>query len=123
MKLILASNNAHKAQEFREILSPLGIDVVTQSEAGCNFEAEENGKTFRENARIKALAAMEATGLPSVADDSGIEVNAMNGGPGRQRENPEDFREIARTLLCAYLSVRSPHNGSCGHFVSHNPAF
>ena len=82
MKIVLASNNRDKLREIREILSASGIEIVSQSEAGCNFEAEENGKTFRENARIKALAAMEATGLPSVADDSGIEVNAMNGGPG-----------------------------------------
>ena len=58
MRLILASNNAHKAREFREILAPLGIDVLTQSEAGCDFEADETGETFEENAYIKAEAAM-----------------------------------------------------------------
>ncbi len=82
MKLILASNNAHKAQEFREILSPLGIDVVTQSEAGCNFEADETGSTFEENAFIKAEAAMKATGEAAVSDDSGLEVDALGGAPG-----------------------------------------
>lgn len=82
MKLILASNNAHKAREFREILSPLGIEVVTQGEAGCDFEADETGETFEENAFIKAEAAMKATGLPAVSDDSGLEVDALNGEPG-----------------------------------------
>ncbi len=82
MKIILASNNADKLREIREILSPMGIEVISQSEAGCRFEAEENGTTFTENARIKARAAMEATGRPCVADDSGLEVNAMGGGPG-----------------------------------------
>lgn len=82
MKLILASNNKDKLREVREILDGSGIEILSQSEAGCNFEAEENGTTFEENARIKAKAAMEATGLPCVADDSGIEINAMNGGPG-----------------------------------------
>ena len=82
MKLILASNNAHKAREFREILAPLDIEVMTQSEAGCNFEADETGTTFEENAYIKAEAAMKATGLPSVSDDSGLEVDALGGEPG-----------------------------------------
>lgn len=82
MKMILASNNRDKLREVREILSPYGIEVISQSEAGCRFEAEETGSTFEENARIKAKAAVEATGLPCVADDSGIEINAMGGGPG-----------------------------------------
>ncbi|MGM9521625.1 MAG: RdgB/HAM1 family non-canonical purine NTP pyrophosphatase [Oscillospiraceae bacterium] len=82
MKLILASNNKDKLREIREILSGTGLEVISQREAGCSFEAEENGKTFRENARIKARAAMEATGIAALADDSGLEVNAMDGGPG-----------------------------------------
>lgn len=82
MKIILASNNKDKLREVREILAPSGIEVLSQREAGCDFEAEENGATFTENARIKARAAMEATGLPCVADDSGIEINAMDNGPG-----------------------------------------
>lgn len=82
MKIVLASNNKDKLREVREILTDTGIEVISQSEAGCRFEAEENGTTFEENARIKAQAAMKATGLPCVADDSGIEINAMNGAPG-----------------------------------------
>lgn len=82
MKIILASNNRDKLREVREILAPAGIEVLSQSEAGCHIEAEENGTTFVENARIKAKAAVAATGLPCVADDSGLEVNAMDNGPG-----------------------------------------
>lgn len=82
MKLILASNNAHKAREFREILAPLGVDVVTQSEAGCHFEVDETGTTFEENAFLKAEAAMKATGEAAVSDDSGLEVDALGGEPG-----------------------------------------
>ena len=82
MKLILASNNLNKLREVREILDGSGIEVVSQREAGCDFEVEETGTTFEENARIKALAAIRATGLPAAADDSGLEVNAMDGGPG-----------------------------------------
>lgn len=82
MEIILASNNRDKLREIREILAPAGIQVLSQSEAGCHFEAEENGATFVENARIKALAAMRATGRPCVADDSGLELDALDGGPG-----------------------------------------
>lgn len=101
MQIILASNNKDKLREIREILGPLGFTVVSQSEAGCHFEAEETGKTFEENARIKARAAVAATGRPCVADDSGLEVNAMDNGPGvyssrfcGDRGYPETCREI-----------------------------
>ena len=82
MKLVLASNNKGKLREIREIMAGSGIEILSQREAGCEFEAEETGTSFDENARIKALAAMRATGLPAAADDSGLEVNAMNGAPG-----------------------------------------
>jgi len=82
VKLVLASNNPGKLREIREILAGSGIGIVSQREAGCDFEAEETGSTFLENARIKALAAMRATGLPAAADDSGLEVAALGGAPG-----------------------------------------
>ena len=82
MKLILASNNAGKVIEFREILAGTGIEVIPQREAGCDFEVDETGETFEENAFLKAEAAMKATGLPALADDSGIAVDALNGAPG-----------------------------------------
>ena len=81
MKLILASNNAHKVREFNEILSPLGIELVPQSQAGCNFEVDETGTTFEENAYLKAAAVTAVTGLPAVADDSGLAVDALDGAP------------------------------------------
>ena len=65
MKLVLASNNKGKLREIREIMAGSGIEVLSQREAGCEFEAEETGTSFDENARIKALAAMRATGLPA----------------------------------------------------------
>lgn len=82
MKLILASNNANKLREVREILEGTGIEVLSQKEAGCDFEVEETGTTYEENARLKAMAVVRATGLPAVADDSGLEINAMDGAPG-----------------------------------------
>lgn len=82
MKLVLASKNAHKLVEMREILSAQGVDVVLESDVGADVEVEETGSTFEENALLKAKAVMEATGLPAVADDSGLMVDALNGAPG-----------------------------------------
>ena len=82
MKLVVATNNQHKLVEFRRILEPIGFEVLSQKEAGVSVNPDENGTTFAENAKIKALAVFEACGLPSVADDSGLCVDAMNGGPG-----------------------------------------
>ena len=82
MKLVLATNNEGKVREFARILEPLGIEVMTQKQAGVHVSPEENGTTFAENARIKAMAGYEATGLPTVADDSGLCIDAMNGEPG-----------------------------------------
>ena len=82
MKVVMASNNAHKIAELRAILSAYGLDVVSQREAGVHVEPEETGTTFEENSRIKAVAVMQACGLPAVADDSGLMVDALNGEPG-----------------------------------------
>lgn len=95
MKIILASNNANKLREVREILSTAGIDVISQSEAGADIEVEENGKTFAENAYLKAKAVYDLTGLPVIADDSGLEVDALDGAPGifSARYAPEGQRK------------------------------
>lgn len=82
MKLILASNNAHKLSEFRSLTEGLGIELVSQREAGCDFEVDETGTTFEENAYLKAAAVTAATGEIAVADDSGLAVDALNGEPG-----------------------------------------
>ncbi len=82
MEFILASNNKKKLREMAQILSQEGCTVVSMAEAGVHSEPEENGATFEENARIKARAAMLASGRPCIADDSGIEVDALGGAPG-----------------------------------------
>ena len=82
MKLVLASKNAHKLVEMKDILSQLGVEVVLESEAGVDVDVEETGTTFEENAYLKAHAVMEASGLPAIADDSGLCVDALNGAPG-----------------------------------------
>ena len=82
MKLILASNNAKKLRELKAILSDMDVELLSQREAGCDFEVDETGTTFAENAYLKAIAVYEATGEATVADDSGLMVEALNGEPG-----------------------------------------
>ena len=82
MKVVLASKNQHKLVEISKITEKFGIELVLQSELGVDIDVEENGSTFEENSLIKAKAVMEATGLPALADDSGIAVDALNGEPG-----------------------------------------
>lgn len=82
MRFVLASNNAGKLREMREMLSALDIEVVSQSEAGLEIDVEETGTTFAENAMLKAKAACEALNIPAIADDSGLMVEALDGAPG-----------------------------------------
>lgn len=81
MKLVLASSNAGKLEELRELLADTGIELIAQSDLGVD-DAEETGETFVENAIIKARHAARLTGLPALADDSGICVDALEGAPG-----------------------------------------
>ena len=79
--IVLASNNAGKVREINQLLAPAGISVRPQSELGID-EAEETGLSFVENAILKARHAARATGLAAIADDSGLEVDALDGAPG-----------------------------------------
>lgn len=82
MKVVLASKNQHKLVEIRRILEKLDIQLVLESELGVDIDVEETGKTFEENSLLKAQAVMKVTGMPALADDSGIAVDALNGEPG-----------------------------------------
>lgn len=82
MKMVLASKNPHKLRELSIILSQLGVEVVLESDVGVDVDVEETGTTFEENSLLKAKAVMEATGLPAIADDSGLCVDALSGAPG-----------------------------------------
>ncbi len=82
MKLVLASKNPHKLVEISKITEKFGFELVLQSELGIDLDVEETGTTFEENSFQKAQAVMKATGLPALADDSGIAVDALNGEPG-----------------------------------------
>jgi XTP/dITP diphosphohydrolase len=81
-KLVIATNNPGKLREFRELLDGCGFELVTPADLGVPFGPEETGATFEENAKIKAVEAARATGLISLADDSGLEVDALAGRPG-----------------------------------------
>lgn len=82
MTFVLASNNKGKLEEMRALLSGLGYRLMSQAEAGFTTETEESGETFYDNALLKATAAMKATGLPAIADDSGLMVEYLGGAPG-----------------------------------------
>lgn len=83
MKIIIATHNKHKLTEMARILEPMGYEVVTDRDIGIELtDVEENGETFLENARIKAESGCRESGLPCIADDSGLCVDALNGEPG-----------------------------------------
>ena len=82
MKFVLATHNPGKIREMSNILSGLGIQVVSPAELGITVDVEETGTTFAENAMLKAKAICAASALPAIADDSGLCVDALNGGPG-----------------------------------------
>lgn len=82
MKVVLASKNRHKLEEISKITEKFHMELVLQSDLGVDIDVEENGTSFEENSFIKAEAVMKATGLPALADDSGIAVDALNGEPG-----------------------------------------
>jgi XTP/dITP diphosphohydrolase len=80
-KIVIATHNPGKIKEFLPLLAPLGLEPISAGELGLP-EPEETADTFPGNARIKALAAARASGLPALADDSGISIAALNGAPG-----------------------------------------
>ena len=82
MKFVLASQNKHKLEEMQAILSAHGVEAVLQSDLGLHVDVEETGSTFAANAMLKAKAVMEASGLPAIADDSGVCCDALSGAPG-----------------------------------------
>jgi XTP/dITP diphosphohydrolase len=124
MKLVLASNNAKKLKELREILTPHGWELIPQGELGVS-EAEEPHCTFVENALAKARHAAQMTGLPALADDSGLCVDALGGQPGVQSaryagEPKSDARNNEKLLAAlADCSNRAAHFVSLIVFVRH----
>lgn len=81
-RLVLATNNRGKLREFAQLLAGCGFDLVTPADLGYTFDVDETGSSFEANARLKAEAAATLCGLPALADDSGLEVDALGGRPG-----------------------------------------
>ena len=100
MKFVLATQNPKKLKEMDVILKTLGVEVVSEAELGLTLEVEETGETFEANARLKAKAVMEATGLPAIADDSGLCVDALGGAPGVYSASHRNLR-----LFCFAVQI------------------
>ena len=118
MKLVLASKNAKKLKEMNEILSGMGVEVCSQADIGVDVDVEETGASFEENSMLKAKAVMEASGLPAIADDSGLCVDALNGAPGvySARYGGEGLDDAGRyRLLLASMPAGQPRTAK---FVS-----
>ena len=118
-KVVIATHNAGKLTEMRELLAPFGVEAVSAGELGLP-EPEETGTMFAENAAIKAKAAADATGLPAFADDSGLCVDALDGAPGifsaRWAGPNKDFA-AAMARIFAELDDRGAADRRA-HFVS-----
>lgn len=100
-RFVLATHNANKLAEMSDILSKLGIEVISPADLGITVDVEETGQTFAENAALKARAICAAAGLPAIADDSGLCVDALNGGPGvySARYGGEELDDRGRYML------------------------
>jgi len=103
MQIVLATNNAHKLTEVRAILAGCGLKVASPSDLGVEFDVEEAGATFRENALLKAMACHRETGLAALGDDSGLVVEGLDGRPGvlsarYSERHGDDAANTARVL-------------------------
>ncbi|MFI8417939.1 XTP/dITP diphosphatase [Serratia sp. NPDC078593] len=119
-KVVLATGNAGKVRELADLLANFGLDVVAQTELGVD-SAEETGLTFIENAILKARHAAQLTGLPAIADDSGLAVDALGGAPGIYSaryagDNASDQQNLAK-LLTVLKDVPSGQRGAQFHCV------
>lgn len=120
-KVVLATGNAGKIKELARLLDGLGVEVVAQSEFGVS-DAVESGVTFAENSLIKARHAAAATGLPAIADDSGLSVDALDGAPGvysaRYAGPDADDERNNDKLLAALEDVDDDQRGAAFHCVA-----
>jgi len=120
-RIVMASSNPGKLRELRRLLEALGVDVVPQSDFGI-ADADETGSTFAENSLIKARHAADATGLPAIADDSGLAVDALGGRPGVYSSRyagtgATDEQNVAK-LLEALRDVGDADRGAAFHCVA-----
>lgn len=118
MRFVLASNNQKKLREMADILCTLGHSVISMQEAGISAEPEETGATFEENARIKARAAAALCGEPCLADDSGLEVDALGGAPGVYSARYCEGSDLDRLQLLLHNLEQVPDGARTARFVS-----
>ncbi len=121
MEIVAATKNKNKIREISAILEPFGFQVISRDEAGVpDFEVEEDGNTFEENSRKKALAIYRYCGRPTIADDSGLEVDYLNGAPGvhSARFAGEDGNDAANNEKLLKLMENVPLEKRGGRFVS-----
>ncbi len=146
MRIVIASNNKGKIREFKELLSGFGFEVISMSEAGFTSEIIEDGDTFERNAQIKARAVFAAVKSPVIADDSGLEIEYLNGAPGvysaryagenatdkdrcdkvlREMESAPDGKRNARFVcsICLKFSENEEYhvNGTVSGFIGRKP--
>ncbi|MBN1644243.1 MAG: XTP/dITP diphosphatase [Dehalococcoidales bacterium] len=145
-KLLLATNNLGKLREYRSLLRGIPFDLMLPTELGIKIKVEETGKTYRENARLKAVTLANESGILSLADDSGLEVDALNGEPGvmsaryagkdasdRERVNyllsklKNVSREKRTARFVCVIAIASPEgpvkfrSGKCYGFITFKP--
>ena len=121
MKIVAATGTKHKIEEIESITKKFGMNVITKAEAGVgDLEVEETGTTFEENSLIKAEAIMKATGMPAIADDSGLEADALNGAPGvySARFSGEGATDESNNAKLLKLMENIPDDERSARFVS-----
>jgi XTP/dITP diphosphohydrolase len=130
-KLLIATNNKGKVEELHDLLKDIHVELVTPNDVGINLHVEEDGTTYAENAEKKAIAFARASGLISLADDSGLEVDALDGAPGlysnrylskpnatdadRRRYLIQNLKDKSRPWIAAFhatIAIAIPHNPS-----------
>ena len=143
-QIVFATNNAHKLSEARQILQPLGIDVLSLADINCHTDIPETGTTLDENARQKAVFIKEHYGYDCFADDTGLEVDALNGAPGvysaryagpghdsqanmhlllKNLEGKQNRRARFRTVVALIEGSKvTMANGECPGYVTTEPA-
>ncbi|WP_137597514.1 XTP/dITP diphosphatase [Paucilactobacillus kaifaensis] len=115
-EIVIATNNANKAREYQAILKPFNLEIKTLADFSQDFEIDENGNTFAENALIKAQAVINSTKLPVIADDSGLLVDALNGEPGvhsaryaGDHDDKANNNKLLQKLLDVPMKKRTAH--------------
>ncbi len=120
-KIVAATGNKHKIEEIEAITGKFGFKIITKAEAGVGeLDVEETGTTFEENSFIKAEAIMKATGMPAIADDSGLEADALDGAPGvySARFSGEGATDESNNAKLLKLMENVPDDERTARFVS-----